>query len=289
MKTLLAVALLLALPAAAHAGAPVVPPLGASVCAADGICMTLEATDAVKLSRTDNLAMSLTGPPGPVQTPAGAITWDRAPCTSIVKPWAPPVAGACTEISCTLGEWELSRFHAYRTSEPYLRATVRRCYPARDDLPVIPAAAPDYLEHRLQFDTPDCNPTGDNEGWVVPWGPGPHGFAAAQSAPDEFAIACALPRIGTTAGEGTSGTPPTPAPPAKAETCAPIVVAKKHVAVTSVGQACFGARNILAKFMRTGAEPAGWVCSRLAVGHARVASCGTPSKAAKKIVGRWRA
>lgn len=78
-------------------------------------------------------------------------------------------------------------------------------------------------------------------------------------------------------------------PPAKSAACAPITVARKRIAVTSTGLGCTGARNMLAKFMRTGAEPDGWVCTKLAVGKARSASCGTPSRAAKRVVGRWRA
>jgi len=77
-------------------------------------------------------------------------------------------------------------------------------------------------------------------------------------------------------------------PPAKAVTCAAITVAKKRVAVTSAGLQCSSARNVLARFMRNGTEPAGWVCSRLSSGKARSATCGTPARAAKRIVGRWR-
>lgn len=86
-----------------------------------------------------------------------------------------------------------------------------------------------------------------------------------------------------------ASTEPAATAPVKAVTCTPITVARKHVTVTSTGVACASGRNILAKYMKSGAEPKGWVCTRLAVGKARTASCGTPSKSAKRIVGRWRA
>lgn len=89
--------------------------------------------------------------------------------------------------------------------------------------------------------------------------------------------------------QGTTGTtPPVESTPAKAQTCAPINYAGRRVAVRSTGQQCGTARNILARFMRRGIEPRGWVCTRLAVGRARSATCGTPARSAKRIVGRWR-
>lgn len=82
---------------------------------------------------------------------------------------------------------------------------------------------------------------------------------------------------------------PAVAAPAKAAACAPITVAKKRVSVTSTGLGCMGARNMLAKYMMSGVEPDGWVCSKLAVGKAHTASCGTPHRSlGKRVVGRWR-
>ena len=77
-------------------------------------------------------------------------------------------------------------------------------------------------------------------------------------------------------------------PAAKVAKCAPVKVAAKKIAVTALGVGCYPARNILVRYMKTGKKPAGYVCTKLAVGKARTASCRTPGKAAKKITGRWR-
>lgn len=76
--------------------------------------------------------------------------------------------------------------------------------------------------------------------------------------------------------------------PTKAKTCASIKYGRKRIMVKSTGLQCGSARNIIVRFMRNGTEPRGWVCSKLASGRMRSATCGTPARSAKRIVGRWR-
>lgn len=261
-------------PASAHAGP--VPPIGATLCSEAGVCMTTLATDNPQGS-TQYVSYEA------VQHPSGFVAWGSEGCSSVSTV---PFPGACVTVPCVFTTWTFTRHHVYRSSDWHLRGAARRCFPFRADIAEISVPGPDFVESRPQFDTPDCNPTGDNERWFTspPDAAGvTHiGMKPSVYAPDDFAAMCG----------GRESTPP-PAlvvadPPAKAATCAPIAVGKRKAAVTSLGLACASARNVLARFIRSGVEPRGWVCSRLSAGKLRSASCGTPGRAAKRIVGRWR-
>jgi hypothetical protein len=76
--------------------------------------------------------------------------------------------------------------------------------------------------------------------------------------------------------------------------CAAFKVGKKRVAVTSRGVACAPARNLLARFVKRGVEPAGYTCVKIRLGRQVAAKCakskGKARAAARPIVveGRWR-
>lgn len=231
-----------------------VAPIGAQACDATGYCMTWEAGDYFK-GTTHRL-----------------------------------VAGT----PYTLVQWDVSKSHVYRKKHPYVKAGYSRYFSfAADGVNLIPSDAPipnQITFHDETLNTPDCDPNGENRLWINY--NEDRGVSVKWDAPHEFAAACGYtmdPMPGTTPPDPTVADPkPVVAEPAKPQSCVAIVVAKKRVAVTSTGQECSSARNILARFMRSGAEPRGWVCTRLAAGRSRSATCGTPSKAAKRIVGRWR-
>lgn len=91
---------------------------------------------------------------------------------------------------------------------------------------------------------------------------------------------------------GTTDVPTTTTAPLRR--CAAFKVGAKSVAVTSRGVACAPARNLLAKFVRRGVEPAGYTCVKVRLGRQVAAKCakakGKSRAAAKPIVveGRWR-
>lgn len=90
----------------------------------------------------------------------------------------------------------------------------------------------------------------------------------------------------------TNETPTTTTAPLRR--CAAFKNGRKRVAVTSRGVACRPARNLLARFVRRGVEPTGYVCVKVRLGRMVAAKCKktTTSRArALPIVveGRWRA
>lgn len=82
---------------------------------------------------------------------------------------------------------------------------------------------------------------------------------------------------------------PVTAPTAQKTTkCDAVAFGKLKVAVTALGINCNSGRNMLARYLRRGVEPKGYVCVTAKAGKVRVATCGTPGKAATKVTGRWR-
>lgn len=74
----------------------------------------------------------------------------------------------------------------------------------------------------------------------------------------------------------------------KTTKCDAVAFGKAKVAVTALGINCNSGRNMLARYLRRGVEPKGYVCVTAKAGKVRVATCGTPGKAATKVTGRWR-
>ncbi len=146
---------------------------------------------------------------------------------------------------------------------------------------------------------PDCNPSGTRGEWMTLY-PGLRGtgyIVNEATAPAGFAEACHLLTAAQAAVEVASytdetiTTPTTVAPSiavAKVQSCPALTYRGKRVGVTSTGATCTTARTVLAKFVGSKYEAPGWVCVQLRVGTARVASCGTPGKSSKRVVGRWR-
>ena len=271
----LVAALLLAVPAAAQAdGPPIVPPYGATVCDTAGTCMTTT-------EHGDSWARGQYLDAVVVQRPDGGYQLDTAGCGMLNALGLHPSQvnpALCSYVYAKAASWTAQRFHAYRRATPYFDAILWRVYPTRDGAPVLTGYAPDVLTSKPELNTADCNASGENGKWIVPWGPGPAGFGASEAAPEDFVLACGLPRAGSTS--------PPPAKPAKPQTCAAIVVAKKRVNVTSTSHACASARTILARYMRSGTKTSGWSCSKTAIGRTRTTTCSAAT--AKKIVGRWR-
>lgn len=76
--------------------------------------------------------------------------------------------------------------------------------------------------------------------------------------------------------------------------CAAFKYGRKNVAVTSRGVACAPARNMLARFVKRGVEPSGYVCVKVRLGRLVAAKCrrvnAAKARAAKKpivVEGRW--
>lgn len=303
MKKILATAALLLCCPAAAAGAPIVPPVGTPAGP-----YTLEATDSWSQigSRGSNMALPFDSTNGVVRTAAGALQWGSSGCIAVNQPGGPQIGGACTLVPGTIVTWQAKRFHRYRKTQPFLDVTLARFY-AAESSEVIPTRANDQVAVHPEFDTPDCNATGDNEGWVVPWGPGPAGLAAGPDAPDDFAIACALPRP-TSSGtgqvsQGTQGDDEkiTAVAPATAfQRCGRVVPQRgRRAVVVARSVNCRSARNIIVRYARRGIEPRGWVCVTARSGRSRAATCarlqGGKARArqqatsAPRITARWRA
>lgn len=284
MKIILAAALLLCCPAASLA-APVVPPVGD---AAGGY--TLEATDTWSQIglRGSNTSLPFDVTNGVVRTPYNVLQWGSAGCSAVNLPGAPQIGGACTLVPGQIATWRAQRFHRYRKTQPYLDVTLARFYAA--DGPGVLVFGTDVATVRPELDTPDCNMTGDNPGWVVPWGPGPAGLGAGPDAPDDFAAACGLPR--PTSSDPTENPPTIPTTnPTAAATCAPITYSRRRVKVTARSASCTSARTIMVRYLTRGIEPRGWVCVQTRLGRSRAASCGRPGRSASgpRIAATWRA
>lgn len=254
MKTIMiAIAALLILPAAAHAGG-IVPPIGAPVCGL-GQCLNLEGRD------------------------KPTIITNRL------------IAGT----PYRLVQWEANRTHKYRTRTPYAHMIISRYFEfAPDGVNLIMSDSPyatiidGYWPER---NTADCDPLGENSDLMTWTGDRGQTLAVKLMTQQDFQDACGLPRENPDAVEPAppvTVAPPTETVAAKVVSCPAIVIGKSKAAVTSTGVACFTARNALARFAKSGVEPAGFVCVRISVGRARAATCAGLGKAAKRVVARWR-
>lgn len=279
------VALALAAPAVARAASP---PVGDTICEA-GVCMTLEAGDEWTHWGAMQLNATPTSPRGPVRTAAGIVSWDWSPCTSVNYPWGPFVPGACTMISCSMESWLVERSNPYRRNDPYLTAYVRRCYENGTSLVIMPKY-PDSVEYDARYDSPDCNPTGENESYLMIY-PGLDGvgvIANPDTAPPGFREACHLPtteeaaarvaylrRIQETRDYGAAGVD---------RRCTSIGAGGHSVAVTTDGVICTPAHDVLARYLRGGGTSRGFRCARFL----RAASCKRVSSySVRRVVGRW--
>lgn len=290
MKSILiTAAFLLVIPAAAHAdGPPIIPPIGAVVCAGSD-CMTVAATDSWirQDARTINYAPPYDVWNGVVQQPWGGLQWGGAGCSSVNMPTGPFVGGACTIIPGVNATWRAQRFHRYRTSEDYYSAIIDRFYPTANGLPVIPGKGADTLTYRAQYNTPDCNPTGDNAAWFELY-PGLTGlgYIAGDNAPDDFADACNLPSSDEAAAivaEHQREQEQRSYGPGGVERACPVVrVGQYRFPVRSRGVYCGPSRDILARYMRGAGSSRGFTCRR----WTRVIRCARPS--GRVIVGRVR-
>lgn len=287
MKTSAIVAIvMLALPATAGA-APIIPPIGAA-----GGSIVLDARDSWALAsiRESNMNPPFEPAGGAVRTAAGTLQWGASGCRSINLPWGPTVPGACTVVQGMVATWYATRAHQYRQKGPWMTAVLTRFY-AGSSNEVIFTEPKDQFVERPELNTPDCNPSGENRKWFLTplvGGVNEISMLPNHNAPDDFVAGCGGKRQGEATTEGDDQKPASAAP-AKVKSCAPIAHGKKRVAVTSLGMQCGPARNVLARYMRRGIEPRGWVCARLGVGKVRAASCGTPGRSAKRVVGRWLA
>lgn len=121
-----------------------------------------------------------------------------------------------------------------------------------------------------------------------------HEGVAKDDTPASLFAACAFTRRESDpAPAPTAGTPitePVSVAPAvaKLQTCMALPVGKSRVAVTSTGVACYSARGIMARYIKSGTEPDGYVCVTAASGRQRAATCASAGRAARRIVGKWR-
>lgn len=290
MKSILiTAAILLSIPAAAHAdGPPIIPPVGAVVCSGSD-CMTAQPMDrwTRQSARTINYAPPYDVWNGVVQQPWGGLQWGGSGCSSVNTPTGPFVGGACTIIPGVNATWRVQRFHRYRTSEDYYSAIIDRFYPTVNGLPVIAGRGADTLTYRPQFNTPDCNPTGDNAAWFELY-PGLTGlgYIASSDAPEDFADACGLPSrdeaASIVAAHQREQEQRSYGPSGVDRACLGVRIGTSSAAVRSRGVYCGPSRDVLARFMRGAGSSRGFACRRWTA----TIRCSRPS--GRVIIGRVR-
>lgn len=292
MKILLSTAaLLLCVPAAAHARGPVLPPVGASVCTAD-TCIVLAETDSTVAAHQQ--AINTSGPPYQqgLLRQNGAYHYDSSRCSIVNLPLGPfnHSPGACYMVPGVHVTWLAKRTHPYRKRSAYMEGYFGRYYSEEGDHPWRVA---DSLTYRPELNTPDCNPSGENERWITILSDGK--FGANADAPEDFRLECGYQRAGQQSTESTESTkPPESTQPAALQTtrCASVTIPRRRVAVTARGMSCVPARTIIARYIARGIEPRGWICVQARAGAARSASCGKAASGRARTVrvsARWRA
>lgn len=289
MKSILITAALLMIitPAALADGPAAVPPIGAVACV-DVVCMVADEHDT--WTRPSAVLVAFSEPyniPGSVLLrPDGGWQWGAAGCSSVNLPIGPFVGGACTIVPGQHVGWQAERHHPYR-KDPYFIASFWRYYPARNGAPVVPGRYADSLEYHPELNSPDCNPTGDNQALMVLY-PGLDGvgYVASSSAPDEFREACRL----LTSAEAAERVAELRVfhetqlfgPVGVARSCPSIIASGKRRMVRSSGVRCTPARNVLARYVRANRSTPGFRCSK----GATWAKCSRAS--GRATVARWR-
>lgn len=270
------------------------------------------------------IAAFLLTAPAAAHAGSGPLPWNKALCNTAgtcVTPYEDYASGArplWTGAWGTMVPWGLS--HDVPGGTEYL-ATFKLYHPNRRDAPwrnvgilirytdanVLEMPYPATITDTAALNKPDCGrlegvDTG-KQPRILDAGPGVGIDAAVTHAcwPTTFdANGKWIPPVqpgcdsdGDANQDGVCDSKPAVARPVAAvtRTCAPIVHARKRVAVTARGQACAPARNVLARYMRRGFKPQGWTCRTMRNGRVRTVSCGTPARArsaAKRIIGRYR-
>lgn len=283
---LVAAAILLTIPAAASAD--VEPPIGDTVCSA-GACMTLEQSDAYEefSYRAWNMG-SLIEPRGVLRRFDGSLAWGSTGCSGIYALGLAFPPGACTPAPGYAAAWEVQRFHRFRKAHPYLVGYVYRYHPLVGD--VIDGKTPDALEQYPEWNSADCNPTGENERYMVLYpGLDGTGYIARADAPEGFREACKL----LTSDEAAARVAQLIRAqelrdygrPSVDRTCADVAMSGTEVDVASDGVTCAPARDVLARFLRGAGASRGFRCTKLL----RAASCRRVSQVSSRtIIGRWR-
>lgn len=243
----LAILLVLAMPAAAEARAPGDVPWGEPICGFDGVCVTPTS----ELGADESMWIFKWGTSAPVRFTGG---WQVS--------------------------YRFEHYHAHRRDVPF--EAVSQLTDVFDDGTFKPAYLP-LVEHHPEANSPDCGQVSYRGGTpgiedagpgVADNGPMRHTCFPAIFDEGGYPIKAPAPQV----------TPPATSEPTKAAACAPIAVGKLRIAVTAAGLQCSGARNVLARYVRTGAA-SGWKCTRQASANTQSATC---SRDGTQAVGRWK-
>jgi len=235
-------------------------------------CVTIEPTDEYK-----------------PQAPSGPYSGYLNPATGKID--STPAGAGCSgpPYTCTATSWyfvnrQYGRRHQYST---LTWRNVQITWISADGVNVLPVNLRNTsIMDDSRLNKPDCPVV--NEGELNGGNP------TLLADPALLLAVCGItkPTNDTPTGETPTNETTTTAPLRR---CAAFKHGRKNVAVTSRGVACAPARNLLARFVRRGVEPAGYVCVKVRLGRMVAAKCrkvpsGKARAAAKPIVveGRWR-
>lgn len=152
------------------------------------------------------------------------------------------------------------------------------------------------------MDKPECPIPGKRQDGTI--GPtintGHPDFWSSAQGPADMTTLCGLTATSCNPGEACRPASMTPVGGAKPTTpvanpipttCAPIKASVGAVTIKAEAVGCFSARTVMAKYLKTGNEPAGYLCVRLASKRTATAKCRGDSSTRTKsptIVGTWK-
>lgn len=174
----------------------------------------------------------------------------------------------CTKIPGYYVTHRFKRYHKYRPRYNYLDATYH-LFVADDGITTDASSrmAPGVLYY-ANFDSADCYDATSNP--VTQDANAQYVFTAA--AQQDFKDACA----GKVKEPGTTKPAPITITPPSTDTttmCPVVTVGAKKTKIVTVNLPCLTGRTVMAKYLKTGREPSGFVCVSAKLGRNKIGKC----------------